>query len=161
MDIKKIVVFTDGSASGHKNKRKGGFGVFFSDNHEWNYSKSLLKNVTNQRAELFACLEAVRIVKKKYKNKWKLLIYSDSMYTINCITKWAKSWEKNNWTKKKGDILNLDIIKPLYRMYNKHDISFKHVNSHQKEPSDKNSKEWLMWHGNDEADKLATSYMSK
>ena len=162
MTIQKITVFTDGSSSGEIGKRKGGVGIFFGDNNKLHKSQALrTKDVTNQRAELLACLRAVRIVKKHYKTNWELTIYSDSMYSINCITQWAKTWEKNGWTKKGGKILHLDIIKPLYSLYKKHNITFKHVNSHQKKPKDKNSPQWFVWHGNDEADKLATKYMKK
>ena len=47
----------------------------------------------------------------KIDNLDKIILYSDSMYTINCATKWAIEWEKNGWKRKTGDILNLIYVK--------------------------------------------------
>jgi ribonuclease HI len=158
MDI--IEVFTDGAAKNNNNKNKiriGGMGVFFGDNHKLNISAKLDGKVTNQIAELTACILAIKLLVKVYpRKKIKIKIYSDSMYTINCVTKWALTWEKNDWKKKnKKSIENEELIKTLYKLTNKYKVSYVHVNSHLKEPTDKTSIEYFKWYGNDQADKLA------
>ena len=63
-----IIVFSDGSTlnNQHKGKRRGGVGVFFSDNDKRNLSLSLkeTKNykVTNNVAELLGAINAIEIV---------------------------------------------------------------------------------------------------
>ena len=53
------------------------------------------------------------------------------------------------------EIKNVEIIKKLYETYKRQRIKFVHINSHLKEPSNRNSVEWRLWHGNDMADRLA------
>jgi ribonuclease HI len=71
---------------------------------------------TNQRAELMALLEALRW--------WSggaagpITIYTDSMYTINCTSKWGAAWRKKGWKRDSGEPLqNLDIIRPLVELW--------------------------------------------
>jgi len=54
------------------------------------------------------------------------------MYSINCIQTWAISWEKKGWTKKGGEIKNLEIIKQAYYLYNniKKDVKLSHIKAH-------------------------------
>lgn len=94
--IMSEIIFTDGSTLNNQNKkyRKGGYGVFFGDNDKRNISKKLVgSKITNQVAELTACIEAIKVADKT-KN---IIIYTDSMYIVNSINKWCKGWEKNNW----------------------------------------------------------------
>ena len=155
-----IYIFVDGSVynNGIKGKAYGGMGIFVSDNHSLNRSIKLdpSEKISNNVAEIKACIEAIKLVKDTYK---KIIIYSDSQYTINCITKWAKLWQHHGWQRrvktKMVEIKNKELIIELYNLYNKYDIRFIHVRSHQKEPNDKNSIEYYKWYGNDMADKLA------
>ncbi len=43
-------------------------------------------------------------------------ITTDSEFWINVLTKWAPTWESNNW-QKKGGIKNLDIVQPLFELF--------------------------------------------
>jgi ribonuclease HI len=163
-----VNIFTDGSSVLDKKtkKRYGGSGVFFPTMEKLNIVHSLkFKNPTNQVAELKACLLAI---KKCVSNGiTKMVIFSDSMYAINSITIWAINWEKNGWKRKIGSqfkkISNLALIKKLYEYYQNKDLNIKfvHVRSHCKEPEDNKSYEWFLWHGNDQADKLAKQGMEK
>jgi len=160
--MKQINVFTDGATLNNNKKlkeRKGGYGVFFQDNHEWNLSNIYTEQpVTNNKCELEAILQAIKIVLNNEKEKVILNIYSDSKYCIDCITKFCKIWEKNNWQKKDGkNISNLNQIIEIYNYVKENPIFFFHINSHQPEPKDKTSKEYYLWYGNNQADKLATS----
>ena len=160
---KDISIFTDGSTfnnqSKDKSKARAGVGVFFGDNDKRNMSKKLkTKKVTNQVAELMAIYYAINKALTTTDVYEKTIhIYSDSMYSINCITTWSKSWEKNNWKKSDGTkIENKKIIKKLYYLYNNLDIKFTHVKAHKKEPS-KDSEKYFKWYGNNKADYLAVS----
>ncbi len=167
-----IVVYTDGSSTlldKNSNMRCGGIGVFFDDDNENNISKSFIgNNVTNQRMELLACIEAIEkcIEMMKYSdNKWEVNIITDSMYVIQCITEWAPNWILWEWKRNvngkiKDDICNLDLIKKLYKLSRLYPVKYEHVKSHQKEPSKATKKHkaiWKKWYGNKNADILAGS----
>jgi ribonuclease HI len=159
------IIFTDGSSTVYKNKnglKFGGIGVYIKDHPEYNISRPLIgKEVTNQKAELIACIEAINLCKKI--GKTKIILYSDSMYTINCATKWAKTWESNGWKRQVGkqlkEVLNLEYVKELYELIKGLDIKFIHVRSHQKEPIKDDM--YFIWEGNNIVDKLASDAMNK
>ena len=164
--MKKIFVYSDGSSLKKNNMRFGGIGVYFSDNiYNNDYSVSLgLKDetMTNQRAELLACLVALQqseeLIKKNKIKSHEIHLYTDSRYTINSATVWSEKWVQNNWKRKVGtklhDIKHIDIIKKIYMLNKKLNIIFHHINSHTKEPQ-KTHSSWIHWNGNDKADKLA------
>lgn len=87
---------------------------------------------TNNTAELGALYESLLLAQKEIKNGNKVEIKCDSMYSINCIKTWAISWEKKGWTKKGGEIKNLEIIKLAYYLYNelKKNLSLTHIKAH-------------------------------
>lgn len=145
-------VYTDGSCSdnGQPNARAG-IGIWFGENDERNVSLELKgKNLTNNIAELTAILYVFRILKKEIKNNENINIYSDSKYSIDSLTKWAPSWNKNNWKKKDNtEIKNLELIKKLYKYFVKYkNIKLHHVKAHTNFEDDHSI-------GNDHADTLA------
>ena len=124
---KTIQVFTDGSSFNNGSKTKkhsGGIGVFFGKNHPDNKSIKIKNEpITNNIAELKACIMAIKIVLVSINipnNNFNINsetpidieIYTDSEYVINSITKWAKLWKFNGWKKKTSgklvDIKNKD-----------------------------------------------------
>lgn len=156
-----INIFTDGSTLNNqvKGKRIGGAGVYFGDNDPRNCKIPLKENnttrVTNQVAELTAVLKALEIVKENLANNDIINIYTDSMYIVNSMNKWAKKWEINDWKKSDGkEVLNLDLITKIYDLKKKYQINFIHVKAHKKEP-EKSSPKYKLWYGNYMADKLA------
>jgi ribonuclease HI len=180
-ELTTFEVFTDGSTLGNGAKNAlGGIGVFFPEhfaikNVSLNYAKFVIENpeyamnkATNNITELLAISIAIQLINSKFKkinpdktlDSLRIILYTDSEYSINCITKWAAGWERNGWQKKTGkktdkEIKNLELIKKLYRAYTTQRIKFVHVNSHTREPNNKNSVEWRLWYGNEMADQLA------
>lgn len=61
---------------------------------------------TNQRAELTAILRALQTVPPTH----GVLIWSDSMYAIKCVTEWFVKWESNGWKTHKGPVQNRDLV---------------------------------------------------
>lgn len=159
-----IVVFTDGSVINNCRKSKnamGGIGIFFGDDDPRNVSEKFNKYpITNQRTELYAILKALQIIIQttNKNNKINIIIYSDSMYSINTYSKWKNTWKKKGWKKADGKTpLNMDIIKAYDKLENEHqniNINFKHVKSHKTEPN-KTDPKWHIWYGNEQADKLS------
>lgn len=39
-----------------------------------------------------------------------VLIWSDSMYAIKCVTEWFVKWESNGWRTHKGPVQNRDLV---------------------------------------------------
>ncbi|MGC3980028.1 MAG: ribonuclease H family protein [Steroidobacteraceae bacterium] len=88
---------------------------------------------TNNTAELNALHEALRMAEAAIKDGYGVEICSDSQYAINCISKWAPGWEKKGWTKKDGEIKNLEIIQDGYAIYQRikdEDLALTHVAAH-------------------------------
>ncbi len=157
-----IIVYSDGSCINNgKRNAYGGIGIYCENTKESISQKIVYqtfnKPVTNNVCEMYA----IKVAIDKYaKNDHVLKIITDSQYCYNTFTKWAKSWKKNNWKKStKGEILNLDMIKDIYSKCETLNIKFEHCNSHKSPPSDKSSKEYKIWFGNDMADKLASAAM--
>jgi ribonuclease HI len=151
-----IVIYTDGACSKNGSmSAKAGIGVHFSKRNKIKFNDISVAfpdnqsvptrnhKVTNQRAELQAIVEALCIT-KEYPHK--IIIYTDSEYSINCVTKWFPTWVKKN---KLEDKKNIDLIKPIYQYYHAKNIVFRHINSHTG-LQDEHSL------GNEEADRLAT-----
>lgn len=104
-------IYTDGSslANGRKGARAG-LGVYFGENDPRNLAEKLLGEQTNQRAELMAMLRALESVPATQ----TVRIYSDSRYSIKCVTEWPIGWIEKNWkTADGGNVKNCDIIQPI------------------------------------------------
>ncbi|XP_067840313.1 ribonuclease H1 isoform X2 [Heptranchias perlo] len=96
-----VVVYTDGCCSGNGQSRaRAGIGVYWGFGHSLNLSERLSGRQTNQRAEIVAACRAIEQAKEL--NIEKLVIFTDSMFTINGITKWIKSWKINGWKPSAG-----------------------------------------------------------
>lgn len=131
-------IYCDGACSGNGTKRSnGGWAWAYwpgeARDNPTRFAADKLATVhgpaTNQRAELTALLEAL---------KWcsvygvrTLTIYTDSMYALNCASKWGPSWKRKGWKRDSGEPLqNLDLIKPLVDLW-KPIWRLEHVRGHQ------------------------------
>lgn len=139
-----IEIFTDGSFK----KDHCGIGIYFPKKEFPNVSlKFTIEPLTNQRAELYAILVALKLVESDVNlKKQDVVIYSDSEYSIKSLTIWIKKWKLNNWNK--NTVKNQDLIKPIDQLLSKLNVTFKHVRSHT-------GKTDRLSIGNDYADKLA------
>lgn len=158
-------IFTDGGCKNNGKKNAiAGYSVFFNDDLESNYSQFnctglILSNPSNQCAELTAILKCLEIINnnKNLFDKKNIIIVSDSIYSINCITKWSKNWKTNGWKTSKGEIIkNVEVIQKLIELFDSISdfctVKFKHIFSHTVEPQDKNTLQYFLWYGNNKAD---------
>ncbi|MEG0072973.1 MAG: ribonuclease HI [Clostridia bacterium] len=107
--MKNIIIYTDGACSG--NPGPGGWGaVLIYENNEKEISGSQ-NDTTNNRMELTAVIEALKMLKEKCNVK----IHSDSAYVVNAFDKeWITSWKQNNWkTAGKQPVKNDDLWREL------------------------------------------------
>jgi len=149
-----FVIYTDGACKHNgSEKAKAGLGVHFSEKNIIKINdiseKLNYKTQTNNAAELMAillCLEKC----KEYNIQQKIYIYTDSNYSINCITIWYPEWiKKGNYENRK----NIDILHKINNIYQNLNIKINHVRAHTK-LNDIHSL------GNEIADKLAVSAIS-
>ena len=158
-----INIFTDGGCSNNgKRGARAAFAVVIPEFPHLDTSESLIENPTNQHAELSAIFVATQIILNNtelFQNK-VITIYTDSMYSIKCITIWSKSWLRNGWKASNGKpVKNVEIIsKILDNLKNVNnfniEIQFEHVFSHTTEPKNttKDSLKYKIWLGNKIAD---------
>jgi len=139
----KTGVFTDGSCEG--NPGPGGWGfVWVEDDEIVAESHGADPDTTNNRMELKALIEAY----KKLPADAAVTVYSDSQLCVNTVNQWAAGWEKRGWKRKTGPIKNLELVKQLYALANRHpNVKLQWIKAHD-------GSKW-----NEYADALATTFM--
>lgn len=110
-----ISYFTDGSAL--PNPGNGGFAVIkngqpYLIGGEPTGSPVRRDRTTNIRMEAMAIMNALRDA-----DGAECRITTDSEFWIKVLTEWAPAWQRNNWAKRGGPIKNLDIVRPLFKLY--------------------------------------------
>ncbi|XP_032041101.1 ribonuclease H1 isoform X1 [Aythya fuligula] len=143
------VVYTDGCCSGNgRNRARAGIGVYWGPGHPLNISERLPGRQTNQRAEIHAACKAIEQAKSQ--NIKKLIIYTDSKFTINGITSWVDNWKTNGWrTSSGGSVINKEDFERLDNLSKGIEIQWMHIPGH------------AGFQGNEEADRLAREGASK
>ncbi|KAK4990793.1 hypothetical protein LTR50_002329 [Elasticomyces elasticus] len=107
-----VRIYTDGSSLGNgQNGAVAGVGVFFGPGDRRNVSAPLVgSRQTNQRAELTAIMKALELAPRDR----PVTIYSDSSYSIKCVTEWFYKWRSNNWlTASKRPVENKDLVEKI------------------------------------------------
>lgn len=129
--MSKLIIYTDGACSGNQSKENiGGWGAVLLYNENVKEIFGGEKNTTNNRMELTAVIEALKMIKNR---KLPTEVYTDSAYICNCILqKWYINWEKNGWKNaKKQDVENQDLWKELLLLYRSfEEITFLKVKGH-------------------------------
>jgi ribonuclease HI len=152
-------IFCDGACS--KNGRRGargGYGVAVLKNgaEVAALSEALEADEpqTNQRAELRGLQAAVGIAAEVAEGGAVVRIYSDSEYSINCVTRWGPGWRRSSWRKADGGpVLHRDIIEPLLAAWDDvrtRGVLLQHVAAHTGRGD-------ALSRGNARADELATA----
>ena len=124
--LKTVEIFTDGACSG--NPGPGGWtALLIYGDYEREISGSE-PYTTNQRMELTAAVEALKLL--KYPCRVKL--YSDSAYLINAFTQgWVEKWELNGWLNaRKAPVENRDLWEALLDLSRVHKIEWNKVKGH-------------------------------
>jgi ribonuclease HI len=108
--VEKIVIFTDGASKG--NPGPGGWGAVIVAGGRVTEVGGREEMTTNNRMELRAAIEGLRA--SNMEPIGTRVVYTDSSYVINGITKWIHGWKKNNWkTKEKKSVINQDLWQAL------------------------------------------------
>ena len=89
-------------------------------------------NGTNNTAELNALHHALLMAESNIATGRSTHLLCDSLYAINCISKWAAGWKARGWRKSGGEIKNLIIIQEAHAVYTRiaSEIQLSHVSAH-------------------------------
>lgn len=154
-----IRVFTDGACrSNGKANAEAGYAGYFPDNKDWSFAIKMPETElqTNQRAELKAIHDAVDIIFEKCgaPAETAIQIYTDSMYSKNCLTTWLPGWMKNKWRTAEGsDVKHRDLIEHLsLRLTKFKEYTITYVKAHTGKTDELSI-------GNDIVDKMAVSVL--
>ncbi|KAM9354712.1 ribonuclease H1 isoform 2-T2 [Pholidichthys leucotaenia] len=144
-----VVVYTDGCCSSNgRTGARAGIGVYWGRNHPLNVAERLPGRQTNQRAEIQAACRALEQAREQ--NIRKLVLYTDSKFTINGVTSWVKKWKLNGWRLKSGYVvINKDDFMKLDRLNAEVDVVWMHISGH------------AGYSGNEEADRLSREGAAK
>jgi ribonuclease HI len=137
----EIVIYTDGASKG--NPGPGGWGVYamIPGGYYEQYGGKL--HATNNEMELTAAIKALKFALDNYQDH-KVIIYTDSTYVKNGITKWMANWIRNGWkTAAKKPVKNKNLWVPLSKLNSLLSVEWRWVKGH----SDNE--------GNNRADELA------
>jgi ribonuclease HI len=128
-------VFTDGACSHNgRPNAKAGYAIWFPDHPNLSESARIPDGQaqTNQRAELTAISRSIVILDEKGFHDVDIILYTDSDYSINCLTKWIPGWIARGWkTSAGGDVLHRDLIEETSKRLSKFKSHrFVHVRAH-------------------------------
>jgi ribonuclease HI len=120
----RVVVATDGSSLGNPGPAGWAWVV-----HKNCWSSGGLPRATNQAAELFAILAALRAIPRTV----PIHIKTDSAYCLKAFSKWVPAWKANSWRKSNGEkIANITLVKEIDRLLNirSHKVTWELVKGH-------------------------------
>lgn len=121
----KVEIWTDGACSG--NPGPGGWGAILIYGEHHRELKGGEELTTNNRMELTAALEALRVLKRPC----QVDLYTDSNYLRGGITKWIHGWKKNGWrTANKKAVKNAELWQDLDDIMTPHSINWHWVKGH-------------------------------
>ena len=121
----KITIYTDGACSG--NPGPGGWAaILVCDGREREISGGA-KPTTNNRMELTAAIEGLNALKAPS----SVILYTDSRYVMDGLTKWLARWKANGWkTANKKPVKNEDLWRMLDEVASRHDVDWRWVAGH-------------------------------
>ena len=135
-----VEIYTDGACV--PNPGPGGWGaVLRYGRAEKELCGGEATPTTNNRMELTAPIRALESLTRA---PLTVMLYTDSIYVRDGITKWMPRWKSNGWlTSAKQPVKNADLWRRLEEAVNRHDVSWHWVKGHAGHPE------------NERADRLA------
>jgi ribonuclease HI len=126
----KILIYTDGGAI--DNPGPGGYGVVLRYKGHRKELSGGFRRTTNNRMELLACIEGLKALKRRC----TVVLYSDSKYVVNGMSKgWAERWQARGWKLNNDeDVKNADLWQQLVILCQQHDVEFRWVRGHSGNP---------------------------
>ncbi|WP_232548449.1 ribonuclease HI family protein [Propioniciclava soli] len=118
-----IIAAADGSSL--SNPGPAGW-AWFVDGDRWRAGG--WKHGTNNMGELMAVLD---LLEQTAGAGDDLLVYCDSQYVINAVTKWMPGWKRKGWKKADGKpVLNVELLQGIDRAIAGRRVTFEWVKGH-------------------------------
>ncbi len=118
--MKKIEIYTDGSCL--NNPGFGGWAYIVRYKEHEKIGFGAQENTTNNRMELLALIEALKILKEPCEIK----LFSDSNLLVQSINEWLENWVKKGFKGKK----NVDLWQEYLKIAKNHKIKAFWVKAH-------------------------------
>jgi len=124
--VKTITIYTDGACSG--NPGPGGWAALLLYNQHERILQGGEKQTTNNRMELQAAIEALRVLKEPC----EVYLHTDSSYLVNAFQAgWLQNWVRKNWRKADNKpVENKYLWEELLILTQKHRVQFIKVKGH-------------------------------
>ena len=126
-----VEAYADGACFHNNGTRRpiGGIGVYVTDGHVENIGRNVRDGrITNQNMELLAAMIGLQALDRMWIPGDTTILYTDSIYVMNCMTKWIKIWEVNGWmTKNKRPVQNGDILRAMLPIMKRCAVLFERV----------------------------------
>lgn len=131
-------MYTDGACRG--NPGPGGWGVLLRHGTVQKTLHGGAPQTTNNQMELTAVIKGLEALKQPC----QVVLYTDSKYVLEGITKWIHGWKRNGWrTAGKSPVKNGELWQRLDQAAARHSIEWRWVKGHSGDA------------GNERADQLA------
>ena len=122
--MEEYVIFTDGGCD--PNPGPGGWAAVILKGRERREIWGNDPSSTNNRMELTAAIEALRLIKTPA----LITLHTDSQYLKRGIDEWMPKWLKRNWRGANGPVLNKDLWQELLEVSAPHQITWAWVRGH-------------------------------
>lgn len=123
--MKEVTIYTDGACSG--NPGPGGWGAILEYKGQLRELSGGEGETTNNRMELMGVISALSALKEPC----SVELYTDSQYISKAINEgWLRGWKAKNWSRKGGELKNVDLWKQLDGLLSTHSVSFHWVKGH-------------------------------
>lgn len=126
----KIFIYTDGSCIKFPNGlTKAGYGIYIPSKKIKVSEPLLNQKQTNNRAELSAIIKAFDYLTIEEKKK-KIIIITDSQYSIYIFKDTGLNYEKNNFMKDGKEVLNKDLIQKALHIKRSYNVQLLKIRAH-------------------------------
>jgi len=154
IDVSKtdVSVFSDGGCLKNPGGDTGsGMAVYRDGNLVQLWYGIYLPCGTNNIAELNALYQALIVAKKSLADGLTCQVFTDSKYSLQAVTLWAKNWKKNGWRTTTGPVKNKELVERCFDLYSSlnNQVKVQHVAAH------------VDIEGNELADRMATLAMAR
>ncbi|MFT4087058.1 MAG: ribonuclease HI [Gordonia sp. (in: high G+C Gram-positive bacteria)] len=120
-----VEISTDGACLG--NPGPGGWGAVLRYGDTEKQLSGAEPDTTNNRMELTAAIEGLAALTRPC----DVILYTDSVYVRDGITKWVNGWKRNGWqTSAKKPVKNADLWQRLVDEERRHTVEWRWVKGH-------------------------------